>query len=425
MDCFSLCFNAVCLAAQGALHVFFCGRLTGKTPKAGHFAAYVVLLFGLEWLANQVSPPWPAAIGAELLVLWGVNRFALGNGASASWTAAILAVYISQLSFGLVNSVEAVLFPYAVRGPLLYLLVIGAAAVSFGVCAACYAAVARSISPEELGGPAGAGCLLVPALFFFAAELYIMQTSYTQVSDHAPLLEDVGRHGALLVLQALGLGALLCTLYACRQLCRGLRAREEARSLAQAARAQRVYLAEAQARYEQTRAFRHDVKNHLSVLSGLLGGGRLEEGRAYLKSLEGISAALSFPYQTGNPVVDILLGEKLGLAEAEGIGAEVSLCLPAPWGVDDLDLCVIAANALDNAVSACRSVQGERRIRVSGERQGDFYLLVFENSCPDGPLPPPGAGLSNIKAAAEKYRGAMLAEQKDGRFSLSVLLNIS
>jgi len=176
---------------------------------------------------------------------------------------------------------------------------------------------------------------------------------------------------------------------------------------------------------EQIKAFRHDIKNHLSVLGGLLNGGKLEEGKDYLKKLEAASDALSFPYQTGNPVVDILLGEKLGLARTNGIAAEVSVLLPRSCEIDDFDLCVIFANALDNAVSACQSAAGDRRIRIAGERQGDFYMLTFENTCSGAPLPPAGTGLSNIKSAAEKYRGAVLAEKEGQRFSLNVLLNIS
>ena len=39
--------------------------------------------------------------------------------------------------------------------------------------------------------------------------------------------------------------------------------------------------------------------------------------------------------------------------------------------------------------------------------------------------PPAGTGLSNIKAVAEKYRGAMLTEKNGRQYYLSVLLNIS
>ena len=93
--------------------------------------------------------------------------------------------------------------------------------------------------------------------------------------------------------------------------------------------------------------------------------------------------------------------------------------------MDDFDLCVIFANALDNAINACQAIQGAKLIRVRGERQGDFYMLAFENTCSDEPLPPAGTGLSNIKAVAEKYHGAMLTEKSGQQFSLHVLLNIS
>ena len=89
-----------------------------------------------------------------------------------------------------------------------------------------------------------------------------------------------------------------------------------------------------------------------------------------------------------------------------------------------MDLCVIFANALDNAIAACRSAAGKRSIRITGRQQGDFYLLAFENTCLEGPLPPAGTGLANIRAAAEKYRGAVLAEKEGGRFTLNVLLNV-
>ena len=51
-------------------------------------------------------------------------------------------------------------------------------------------------------------------------------------------------------------------------------------------------------------------------------------------------------------------------------------------------------------------------------------MLTFENTCSDEPLPPVGTGLSNIRAVAEKYHGAVLTEKTGKRFSLNILLNI-
>jgi len=424
MDYFNLLLDGLCLLGQSVTHIVFVSRMTGKKSQIWHLAVYFFLLCILQWLFTQFAFPGVMAIGAELLVLYGLCRLGLRNQPFVSLTAAVFAVYISQLSFGIVNSAEAMLFPNLVGNILLYPLLLFATLTAFTVCACCCAAILKFLSLSENCQTPYAGLLLLPGLFFFAAELYILHTSYSALPCFVSLGE-AGKHGALLLLQALGLGALLCTAFAYQRLCHSLQAHTALQSLSQSVQTQKMYIAEAQTRYEQTKAFRHDIQNHLSVLDGLLSGGKLEESKAYLQKLKTVSASLSFPCQTGNPVVDILLGEKLGLAEANGIAAEVSLLLPKPCGVDDFDLCVIFANALDNAIRACQAVEGAKSIRISGERQGDFYMLAFDNTCSDEPMPPMGTGLVNIKSAAEKYHGAMLAEMKDHLYSLNVLLNIS
>ncbi|MCI9269332.1 MAG: GHKL domain-containing protein [Lawsonibacter sp.] len=423
MDYFVLFLDSFCLVVgHGVMHMVFISRLTGKKQKLWCFAAYILLLSVVQLVSIRFSLSGTLSIVVGVLALYVISHFGMGNGQSVSWLAAVLAFYISQLSFGIINSVEAALFPRFIGSPLLYLLLLAAQILFLMLCAGCYYAVLKLLTWTEDSQTPYIGLLLFPGLFFFAAELYILQTAY---SFFAPVisLEEVGKHSTLLLLQVMGLAALLCTLYAYRQLCKGFQAQAELQSLTQAARAQKVYITEAQARYEQTKSFRHDIKNHLSVLDGLLKNGTLEEGRDYLRKLETVSEALSFPYQTGNPVVDILLGEKLGLAKE--IAAEVSLVLPKPCGIDDFDLCVLFANALDNAITACRAKDGAKAIRISGRRQGDFYMLAFENTCSDAPLPPAGTGLSNIKAVAEKYHGTLLTEKKGRQFYLSVLLNIS
>ncbi len=406
------------LAGQSVMHVFFTGRLTGKKPKILSFAVYFFMLCVIQCLKFPPSLSGILSAGMGVLALYSISRFLLKNQKAVSWLAAVLAFYISQLSFGIINSVEAAVFPYFIGNQMLSLLVWTALAAFFALCCCCYAAVLRLL-PRTENAPY---ILLFPGLFFFAAELYILHTSYSFITTSFSL-EEAGKHSVLLFLQLMGLAALFCALYAYRQICQGFQTQAQLRSLTQAAQAQKIYIAEAQMRYEQTKAFRHDIKNHLSVLNGLLNSGKTDESKAYLKKLETVSESLSFPYQTGNPVVDILLGEKLRLTKE--VMLDISVCLPDPCGIDDLDLCVIFANALDNAINACRFLEGEKTIRIMGKRQGDFYLLIFENTCSGEPLPPAGTGLSNIKAAAEKYHGAVLAEKTGQVFSLHVLLNIS
>lgn len=420
MDWFMICLNGLSLAAQSLLYMAFLCRLTGRRGRARQFALYLLLLSGIEAVFSAAGWGAPAAMAAALAALYAMSRLALRNRPVPSCTAALLAVYVFQMAAGMVNSVEAVFYPHVSKGLPLYVLIVLAVLVSIALCALCYGLVLRLLPLGE--DEPNLGLLLLPGLFFLAVELYILETAYSRLS-RSP--EPPGRHLTLLALQALGLAALLCTLYAYRRACRGVRAQAELDLLSQSVQAQRTYVAEAQARYEKTRAFRHDLQNHLAVLDGLLSAGRTEEARRYLGKLEAASGALAPPCRTGEAAVDALLGEKLALAEARGIPAEVSLRLPEDGALDAFDLCVIFANALDNALRAAAGAEGEPFLRVRGERQGDFYRLEFENSCVAGPPPEPGTGLRNIRAAAEKYGGAVAYEQSGGRFRLDVLLNIS
>ena len=52
-------------------------------------------------------------------------------------------------------------------------------------------------------------------------------------------------------------------------------------------------------------------------------------------------------------------------------------------------------------------------------------MFEFENTCTEELMVQTGTGLSNIRAAAEKYGGAVSVEKQSGIFRLNVLLNIS
>lgn len=420
---FAFWLNGLLIMAQGSLQLLFAGRFTGKTIRATHLVGYLAILCGIELTARWLDWFWLADV-LELAALYGINRKALENDKLSSAVTALLAGYVTELSFGLVNPLEYLLFPQFVGGTMLTWLVILASVLALLLCCGCYGLILQRLSLQEERREPYIGMLLPPGLFFWLMERYILWSTYGQVLT-VPYPVEIGRQMALLVLQALGMGALLCALYAYKRTCDGFRAQVALASLTQQAHAQQAYMTQAQLRYEQTRAFRHDIKNHLTVLEGLLKKGEIRQGQDYLQKLEAVAGELSFPAHTGNLVVDILLGDKLELAQSQGIQAEIALTLPNPCGVDDLDWCIVFANALDNAIHACLPIEGEKMLTITGERQGDFYMLEFDNTCLDEPLEPIGIGLTNVQAVAKKYDGAMIVEKSPVRFRLNVLLNIS
>ena len=425
MDWFSFFLVVFTLSGLSIAHIVFIACITGKGWKVWQITVYFFMLCLIQKISSVLNfldfldLLDFLSICGEISALYVMSRWAFENRPFVSWAASILAVYVTQLSFGIMNAVEVLLMPASLRGAPLYLFIVLATVVTFIMSAFCYAFIRKFLSLEEESPYIW--ILLLSGLFFCAAEFYIMQNSYVHVSFDEP-----GKHLLLLLLQVMGLCALCCTLYAHGRACSELETKQKLVSLSQAALAQKTYIAEAQMRYGKTRAFRHDIKNHLSVLGNLLNTGQIAEAKDYLEKLEEKTGELSFPYQTGNPVVDVLLGEKMEMARSKGIETAVSVILPKTCRIDDFDLCVIFANALDNALEACVALEDERKmITVTGERQGDYYMLEFDNSCAAGMDMAAGTGLSNVRAVAEKYHGAMLTEYENQRYRLNVLLNLS
>ena len=163
------------------------------------------------------------------------------------------------------------------------------------------------------------------------------------------------------------------------------------------------------------------------MVKNLLQSGKLEEAVSYMEDMDDMAEKMSFPCSTNNPVVDILVGNKMGIAKSMGIDVDCSLLLPYPCCLRDIDICIILSNALDNAIQAVKGLDAgmEKYIHVSGHIQGDFLMMEIENSFHGKGAFKKGTGLSNVKKVVEKYGGAMSIETQENKFVLHVLLILS
>jgi len=175
--------------------------------------------------------------------------------------------------------------------------------------------------------------------------------------------------------------------------------------------------------YRNTVSFRHDIKNHLTVIDCLLKKGCGNKAAEYAEKLCGKCGELSFVCTTGVAAVDALLERKFSYASELGIRVDCTLKLPRELTADIVDLCTIFGCAADNALSGCKRVGGGF-ISLSGRRRGDMFFIVMENSSSGEGLDE-GIGLKNIRRAAEKYGGGIIAENSGGVFALTVVFDIS
>ena len=128
------------------------------------------------------------------------------------------------------------------------------------------------------------------------------------------------------------------------------------------------------------RAQRHDFKNHLQVVFGLIEMGEYKEAQDYIERVYGDVQLVSRALKTASPAVNALLAAKAADCEERGIRMEVrirsawhGLALPG-W-----EMCRVLGNLIDNAIDAMADpALPQRRLLVeTGEDIHAFTFRVF------------------------------------------------
>lgn len=204
-------------------------------------------------------------------------------------------------------------------------------------------------------------------------------------------------------------------------------------------------IAEIQDIYTDMRGLRHDMRSHLANISLLVKGAAdsvNEELEDYIGKMEETVNRLDFTYQTGNPITDIIIHQKVQEAEKKQIPFQVDFAYPCKLPIDVYDIAVILNNALENAIEACGRAEGEKQIRLRSFVRGCLFFIEVENDFSgdiaidkESGLPVSsketgklhGIGISNIQRCARKYMGDIdiAVTDKGGRkrFSLTVMMN--
>ncbi len=368
-----------------------------------------------------------------LLMVYGA--FVCHIDLKSSLLYASLVTEIMLLCYRIVKSLISLLFPFL---PVVFHDTAGIAAmlasemVSLALAGFCYYIVYRYFSRDVFYTVAEMQQMFLvftPVLMIFITSEYI---NVIEFEFQYEILEDeefsgyLFSHWQLLVMHLLELASLFCILFSYKKLQQNFRLSTELSLLEQEEHSLGKYVEEAKARYDRTKSFRHDIRNHIGVVKNLLQSGKLEEAVNYIEDMEDMAEEMSFPCSTNNPVVDILVGNKLGIAKNMGIDVDCSLLLPYPCSLRDIDICIVLSNALDNAIQACKSLDAgiEKYINVSGRIQGNLLMIEIDNSFKDKGRFRKGTGLSNIKNVAGKYGGAMSIDIKENVFVLHVLLII-
>lgn len=187
--------------------------------------------------------------------------------------------------------------------------------------------------------------------------------------------------------------------------------------------------------YLNMRGWRHDYHNHIQVMKVQLAMGQLEEMRQYMDGLERDLDSVDTYVKSGNMMTDAILNSKLALAKQKSVNnINCKAVLPETLSIEDVDLCVLLGNLLDNAIEACEKVPEEMRfLRIYMAAKRSQLYVSIQNSAKEEldfnernyistKRGAHGLGMKRVKAMTDKYEGYLTLANESGIFAAEVTL---
>ena len=176
--------------------------------------------------------------------------------------------------------------------------------------------------------------------------------------------------------------------------------------------------------------YRHDFNNVLTTAMNLYTyPDTAEKGKEMLDELSRKNQSNKMPFYCANNIVNAILWDKSNTAKESGVTLDCDASLSNDIPVDDVDLCCLIVNMLDNAIRGAKAAESDKSIGIKiKEENGRIYISVSNYAdMPDfestEKLPSTkanknhGYGTEIIRNIVQKYDGDVLFTCKDRKFS--------
>ncbi len=177
----------------------------------------------------------------------------------------------------------------------------------------------------------------------------------------------------------------------------------------------------------ESKKFRHDIKNLLLALHSMIEDNQREKALSYIEDLQEVCNQSKVKYDSGNFIADAILSTKQTKAQQYETKIEFDGFIPAER-VKDTDMVIVLSNVLDNAIEACAKLEGQKVIKISSILRKNAWVLKTENPSEAITIDSNyiettkeekeihGFGLANIERAAKRYDGQMQLSYEKGVF---------
>ncbi|MGG7142940.1 sensor histidine kinase [Clostridium nigeriense] len=188
-------------------------------------------------------------------------------------------------------------------------------------------------------------------------------------------------------------------------------------------------------RNSNLKSYKHDMLNHLSTVYNLIDNNNIEDSKKYISSMiNNFSKKRMSVIDTGNPILDSILSEKIEIAKKQNIQISQEIFINKNLKIDLLDCCIIFSNILDNAIEASSKVKNNKYIKIKLMSKGNMLICKISNSIDKNVKINKdfrttkkdsyfhGIGLKNVKNTINKYEGELSITYDNFTFVTSFIL---
>lgn len=180
---------------------------------------------------------------------------------------------------------------------------------------------------------------------------------------------------------------------------------------------------------EKVRLVKHDLKNSMITIMGLLDSGDITNSKKFLAELVESTDKTNLDFYTKNEVLNYMLNCKIDIAKTHGIDVRQNILIPEKISMGNDVLSFILGNLLDNALNACieMSEQANKFISIDMKVFKNNLLIEIENSFDpslEGNVKTEsnGLGLVSVQKVINKKQGIYEIKKMEKIYSVSVLL---
>lgn len=184
------------------------------------------------------------------------------------------------------------------------------------------------------------------------------------------------------------------------------------------------YYDDLEKKYGQSRKIIHDMKNHLQAVEQLYQQQESERAKEYVENLYHMLNVLGEKYYSDHKMLNIILNDKLGKAEREGIQVKASIGETMLGKMKDIDVTTVFANLLDNAIEAAKESGKQGFLHIKMDAIHDFNVISIVNAKAgekkkDGHM---GLGLENVRNTLAQYHGTMQTEATETEYRVNIMI---